>query len=143
MVHNTTVPAPSTIQRCVADFRKDSYEGKLNMLRFLLGVKYVDRSWLLLLRSLYRTLVEDEVPDEFNNHYRHFMITGEIKMFQGLNGAAIARNHSSISNAVVQENNAAEVEDHIFNELDIGDSDSDCPSGDYAGDYYSSSSCDI
>ena len=131
MVHNTTVPAPSTIQRCVADFRKDSYEGKLNMLRFLLGVKYVDRSWLLLLRSLYRTLLEDEVPGEFKNHYRHFMITGEIQMFQGLNGAAIARNHSSISNAVVQENNAAEVEDHMFNELD------------YTGDDYSSSSCDI
>ena len=64
-------------------------------------------------------------------------------MFQGLNGAAIARNHSSISNAVVQENNAAEVEDHIFNELDIGDPDSDYPFGDYTGDDYSSSSCDI
>ena len=125
MVHNTTVPAPSTIQRCVADFRKESYEGNLNMLRFLLGVKYVDRSWLLLLRSLYRTLLEDEVPGEFKNHYRHFMITGEIQMFHGLNGAAIARNHSSISNAEVQENNAANVEDHNCNEIVISDSDSD------------------
>ena len=127
MVHNTTVPAPSTIQQCVAEFRKDSDEGKLNMLRILLGVKYTDTSWLLLLQSVYCSLVEDEVPKEFQNHYRYFKATGEIKIFRGLNGEndKMHDNNRSSSIAAVQENNAANVEDHNCNEIVISDSDSD------------------
>ena len=80
MVHNTKVPAPSTIQRYLSLFRNDTDQGKLDMLRILLGVKYTDTSWLLLLQSLYCSLVEDEVPKEFQNHYRYFKTTGEIKI---------------------------------------------------------------
>ena len=97
------------------------------MLRILLGVKYTDTSWLLLLQSVYCSLVEDEVPKEFQNHYRYYKATGEIKIFRGLNGEndKMHDNNSSSSIAEVQENNAANVEDHNCNEIVISDSDSD------------------
>ena len=127
MVHNTKVPAASTIQRYLSLFRNESYEGKLDMLRILLGVKFTDTSWLLMLQSVYCSLVEDEVPTQFQKHYRYFKATGEIKIFRGLNGEndKMHDNNSSSSITEVQENNAANVEDHNCNEIVISDSDSD------------------
>ena len=79
MGHNTKVPAPSTIRSYLGEFRNASYEGKLDNLRILLGVKYMDTSWILLMQAVYSSLDEDEVPKEFHNHYRYFKTTGKIK----------------------------------------------------------------
>ena len=123
MGHNTKVPAPSTIHVYVGEFRNASYERKLDMLRILLGVKYTDTSWILLLQSVYCSLDEDEVPKEFQNHYRYFKSTGKIKIFRGLNGEndKMQENNSSSSNAEVQENNAVVVED-ILTEMEDNNS---------------------
>ena len=112
MWHNTKMPAPSTIQSYVSEFRNARYECKLNMLRIWLGVKYTDTSWILLLQSVYDSLDEDEVPKEFQNHYRYFKTTRKIKIFRHSNGEQRSLlNNSSSSNAEVQENNAVAAED--------------------------------
>ena len=109
MGHNTKMPAPSTIQRYVSEFRNASYEEKLDNLRILLGVKFTRTSWILLLQSVYDSLDEDEVPKEFQNHYRYFKTTRQIEVFQSSNGGQQSSKWRAC-NAEVHGNNANVVE---------------------------------